>query len=107
MMNDTSETRCGFVALIGAPNAGKSTLMNAMVGAKLSIVTHKVQTTRAIMRGIAISGVAQIIFVDTPGIFQPKRRLDRAMVTTAWGGAADADVAALLVDVHRGLDDET
>ncbi|MDQ0394134.1 GTPase Era [Labrys monachus] len=104
-MNATPETRCGFVALIGAPNAGKSTLMNAMVGAKLSIVTHKVQTTRAIVRGIAMSGASQIIFVDTPGIFQPKRRLDRAMVTTAWGGAADADVVCLLIDVQRGLDE--
>lgn len=104
-MNQTSHTRCGFVALIGAPNAGKSTLMNAIVGAKLSIVTHKVQTTRAIVRGIAMTGDAQIIFVDTPGIFQPKRRLDRAMVTTAWGGAADADVVCLLVDAQRGLDE--
>jgi GTP-binding protein Era len=99
------ETRCGFVALIGAPNAGKSTLMNALVGAKLSIVTHKVQTTRSIVRGIAIEGTAQLIFVDTPGIFQPKRRLDRAMVTTAWGGASDADVVCLLVDAERGLDE--
>jgi GTP-binding protein Era len=104
-MNDISETRCGYVALIGAPNAGKSTLMNQIVGAKLSIVTHKVQTTRAIVRGIALSGVAQIIFVDTPGIFAPKRRLDRAMVTTAWGGAADADVVCLLVDAQRGIDE--
>jgi len=104
-MNETPETRCGFVALIGAPNAGKSTLMNAIVGAKLSIVTHKVQTTRAIVRGIAMTGVAQIIFVDTPGIFQPKRRLDRAMVTTAWGGAADADVVCLLIDAQRGMDE--
>src|SRR6187402_1747525 len=104
-MNETPETRCGFVALIGAPNAGKSTLMNAIVGAKLSIVTHKVQTTRAIVRGIAMTGEAQIIFVDTPGIFQPKRRLDRAMVTTAWGGAADADVVCLLIDAQRGLDE--
>ncbi|MBP0578626.1 GTPase Era [Labrys sp. LIt4] len=104
-MNQTSNTRCGFVALIGAPNAGKSTLMNAIVGAKLSIVTHKVQTTRAIVRGIAMTGDAQIIFVDTPGIFQPKRRLDRAMVTTAWSGAADADAVCLLVDAQRGLDE--
>lgn len=104
-MNQTSNTRCGFVALIGAPNAGKSTLMNAIVGAKLSIVTHKVQTTRAIVRGIAMAGDAQIIFVDTPGIFQPKRRLDRAMVTTAWSGAADADAVCLLVDAQRGLDE--
>jgi GTP-binding protein Era len=104
-MSKENETRCGFVALIGAPNAGKSTLMNAMVGAKLSIVTHKVQTTRSIVRGIAVSDASQIIFVDTPGIFQPRRRLDRAMVTTAWGGAADADVICLLIDAQRGLDD--
>ena len=104
-MSEDTQTRCGFVALIGAPNAGKSTLMNAIVGAKLSIVTHKVQTTRAIVRGIAMAGACQIIFVDTPGIFQPRRRLDRAMVTTAWGGAADADVVCLLVDAQRGLDE--
>jgi GTPase len=100
-----AETRCGFVALIGAPNAGKSTLMNALVGAKLSIVTHKVQTTRAIVRGIATEDRSQLIFVDTPGIFAPRRRLDRAMVTTAWGGAADADLVCLLVDAQRGLDE--
>ena len=100
-------TRCGFVALIGAPNAGKSTLLNQLVGAKISIVTHKVQTTRAIMRGIAMEGASQIIFVDTPGIFRPKRRLDRAMVDTAWGGAKDADMVALLVDAERGLSGET
>ena len=105
VMADGEITRCGFVALIGAPNAGKSTLMNALVGAKLSIVTHKVQTTRAIVRGIAIDGAAQIIFVDTPGIFAPKRRLERAMVTTAWGGAADADAVCLLIDAQRGLDE--
>ena len=98
--------RCGFVALIGAPNAGKSTLLNRLVGAKVSIVSRKVQTTRSLVRGIAIEGGAQIIFVDTPGIFAPKRRLDRAMVTSAWGGAADADAVALLVDARRGLDDE-
>ncbi len=96
-------TRAGFVALIGAPNAGKSTLLNALVGSKVSIVTHKVQTTRALVRGITIHDAAQIIFVDTPGIFAPRRRLDRAMVTTAWGGAADADVVALLVDARKGL----
>ncbi len=101
------DTRCGFVALIGAPNAGKSTLLNKLVGAKISIVTHKVQTTRAIMRGIALSGASQLIFVDTPGIFRPKRRLDRAMVDTAWGGAKDADLVALLVDAERGLGGET
>ena len=99
-------TRAGFVALIGAPNAGKSTLLNALVGSKVSIVTHKVQTTRALVRGIVVHGRSQIVFVDTPGIFQPRRRLDRAMVTTAWGGAADADVVALLVDARKGLNDE-
>ena len=98
--------RCGFVALIGAPNAGKSTLLNALVGAKISIVSRKVQTTRTLVRGIAIEGDAQIIFVDTPGIFAPRRRLDRAMVASAWGGAADADVVALLVDVRNGIDAE-
>ena len=103
---EAPKTRAGFVALIGAPNAGKSTLLNALVGSKISIVTHKVQTTRALIRGIAIHGEAQIVFVDTPGIFQPKRRLDRAMVTTAWGGAADADLVALLVDSRKGLTDE-
>ncbi|RWR11529.1 GTPase Era [Paenirhodobacter populi] len=96
-------TRAGFVALIGEPNAGKSTLLNAMVGAKVSIVTHKVQTTRARIRGVAMEGQAQIVFVDTPGIFRPRRRLDRAMVTAAWGGAADADIVVLLIEAHRGL----
>lgn len=99
-------TRCGYVALIGAPNAGKSTLLNALVGAKVSIVSRKVQTTRALVRGIALAGSAQIVFVDTPGIFAPKRRLDRAMVTSAWGGAGDADVVALLVDARKGIDEE-
>ena len=98
--------RCGFVALIGAPNAGKSTLLNQLVGAKISIVSRKVQTTRMLVRGIALQGDAQIVFVDTPGIFAPRRRLDRAMVASAWGGAADADVVALLVDARKGLDDE-
>lgn len=98
--------RCGFVALIGAPNAGKSTLINQLVGTKVSIVSRKVQTTRTQVRGIAIDGDAQIIFVDTPGIFRPKRRLDRAMVTSAWGGAGDADVVCLLVDARRGIDEE-
>src|SRR5690606_23982322 len=92
---DFEGTRSGFVALIGAPNAGKSTLVNQLVGAKVSIVTHKVQTTRSIIRGIAIQDKTQIVFVDTPGIFRPRRRLDRAMVTSAWGGAKDADVVAL------------
>ncbi|WP_321340066.1 GTPase Era [Breoghania sp.] len=100
------ETRAGFVALIGAPNAGKSTLLNRLVGAKLSIVTHKVQTTRAIMRGVAIHDAAQVVFVDTPGIFAPKRRLDRAMVDTAWSGAEGADIVALLIDARKGIDDE-
>ena len=102
-MTDTPETRAGFVALIGEPNAGKSTLLNRMVGAKVSIVTHKVQTTRARIRGITMEGDAQIIFVDTPGIFRPRRRLDRSMVAAAWGGAADADVIILLIEAHRGL----
>lgn len=102
----SEEARAGFVALIGAPNAGKSTLLNALVGAKVSIVTHKVQTTRVPVRGIAMAGHSQIIFVDTPGIFAPKRRLDRAMVGSAWQGATDADLVALLIDAQRGLDDE-
>ncbi len=95
--------RAGFVALIGEPNAGKSTLLNRMVGAKVSIVTHKVQTTRARIRGVAIEGDSQIVFVDTPGLFRPRRRLDRAMVAAAWTGAADADVVVLLVEAHRGV----
>ena len=98
-------TRAGFVALIGEPNAGKSTLLNRMVGAKVSIVTHKVQTTRARIRGIAMHGQSQIVFVDTPGIFRPRRRLDRSMVAAAWGGAADADIVVLLIEAHRGLTD--
>ncbi|WP_292388193.1 GTPase Era [Mesorhizobium sp.] len=101
--SETPPTRSGFVALIGAPNAGKSTLVNQLVGAKVSIVTHKVQTTRAIVRGIATHHNAQIVFVDTPGIFKPRRRLDTAMVTTAWGGAKDADVVVLLIDAERGI----
>lgn len=96
----------GFVALIGAPNAGKSTLLNKLVGAKVSIVTHKVQTTRARVRGVAIEGDTQIVFVDTPGIFKPKRMLDRAMVETAWGEAGEADITLLLVDAMRGMTDE-
>ncbi|MCD9149419.1 GTPase Era [Pseudophaeobacter flagellatus] len=96
-------TRAGFVALIGEPNAGKSTLMNRMVGAKVSIVTHKVQTTRTRVRGIVMEGDSQIVFVDTPGLFQPRRRLDRAMVAAAWGGAADADVVMLLIEATRGV----
>jgi GTP-binding protein Era len=98
--------RCGFVALIGAPNVGKSTLINALVGAKVSIVTPKVQTTRSLIRGIAMEGDAQLIFVDTPGIFSPRRRLDRAMVGTAWGSTQDADLVALLIDSRRGLKEE-
>jgi GTP-binding protein Era len=99
-------TRCGFVALIGAPNSGKSTLTNALVGAKVSIVTHKAQTTRGPVRGIALIGDAQVILVDTPGIFQPKRKLDRAMAQAAWEGAGDADIVALVIDTRRGLDDK-
>jgi GTP-binding protein Era len=101
-----SESRCGFAALIGAPNAGKSTLVNALVGTKVSIVTPKAQTTRTLIRGIAVDGPAQLILVDTPGIFAPRRRLDRAMVGTAWGGARDADIAALVVDSRKGVEDE-
>ena len=99
-------TRCGFVALIGSPNVGKSTLLNALVGAKISIVTPKVQTTRALVRGIAVEGAAQLIFVDTPGIFAPRGRLDRAMVGSAWGSTQDADIVALLIDAHKGVEDD-
>jgi GTP-binding protein Era len=98
--------RCGFIALIGAPNVGKSTLINALVGTKVAIVSHKVQTTRTLLRGIAMAGNAQLIFIDTPGIFAPKRRLDRAMVAGAWSGAADADIVCALIDAKRGLDSE-
>jgi GTP-binding protein Era len=104
--NPESDTRCGFVALIGAPNAGKSTLLNALVGSKVTIVSHKVQTTRALIRGITLEGKAQLIFVDTPGIFAPKRRLDRAMVTTAWSGAHEADLIGVLIDARNGIDEE-
>jgi GTP-binding protein Era len=107
MIDPADATRCGFVALIGAPNAGKSTLLNALVGSKVSIVSPKVQTTRNLVRGIAISGKTQIVFMDTPGIFAPRRRLDRAMVAAALSGAADADLASLLVDAKKGLDEET
>ena len=103
---DKEPSRCGFIALIGAPNVGKSTLINALVGSKVAIVSHKVQTTRALLRGIAIEGRSQLVFIDTPGIFAPKRRLDRAMVTNAWAGAHDADIAAVLIDATRGLDEE-
>ncbi|EFI50282.1 GTPase Era [Afipia sp. 1NLS2] len=101
-----SPTRCGFVALIGAPNVGKSTLVNALVGSKVTIVSRKVQTTRALIRGIVIEDNAQIVLVDTPGIFTPKRRLDRAMVSTAWSGAHDADMVCVLLDARAGLDEE-
>src|SRR5512146_2017948 len=101
-----TDTRCGFVALIGAPNAGKSTLLNALVGSKVTIVSHKVQTTRALIRGITVANQSQLIFVDTPGIFTPKRRLDRAMVTTAWSGAHDADLVCVLLDAKAGIDEE-
>ena len=97
--------RSGYIAIVGRPNVGKSTLLNRLVGEKISIVSRKAQTTRAPVRGVAISGPAQIIFVDTPGIFAPKRRLDRAMVTSAWGGAGDADVVCLLVDARKGVDE--
>ncbi len=100
------DTSCGFVALIGAPNAGKSTLLNALVGSKVAIVSRKVQTTRALIRGIAIQDRAQLVFVDTPGIFAPRRRLDRAMVTSAWSGAHDADLVGVLIDARKGLDEE-
>jgi GTPase len=102
----SDDTRCGFVALIGAPNAGKSTLLNALVGSKVTIVSRKVQTTRALIRGIAVESASQLIFVDTPGIFAPRRRLDRAMVTTAWSGAHDADLVGVLIDARKGLDEE-
>jgi GTP-binding protein Era len=112
-MNDESTAparapvrRCGFVAVIGAPNVGKSTLVNALVGSKVTIVSAKVQTTRTVIRGIAIAGESQLIFVDTPGIFAPRRRLDRAMVAAAWSGAGDADIVALMLDARRGLDEE-
>ena len=101
-----NDTRCGFVALIGAPNAGKSTLLNALVGSKVTIVSRKVQTTRALIRGIAVDGKSQLIFVDTPGIFAPRRRLDRAMVATAWSGAHDADLVGVLIDARKGMDEE-
>jgi GTP-binding protein Era len=98
-----SESRCGFVALVGAPNAGKSTLLNSLIGAKVSIVSRKAQTTRATVRGILVDGATQMIFVDTPGLFAPKRRLDRAMVAAAWGAAGDADAVALLVDARQEI----
>jgi GTP-binding protein Era len=107
MADDAQDgARCGFVALIGTPNVGKSTVINALVGSKVSIVTPKVQTTRALIRGIAIDGAAQLVFIDTPGIFSPRRRLDRAMVSTAWGSTLDADIVALLIDSRKGNADE-
>lgn len=102
-----SEDRCGFIAVLGAPNAGKSTLVNRVVGTKVSIVSPKVQTTRARVMGIALQGRTQLVFIDTPGIFEPRRRLDRAMVAAAWGGAGDADVSLLLVDADKGIDSNT
>ena len=104
-MTGQQTTKCGFAAIIGAPNAGKSTLLNALVGSKVAIVTHKVQTTRAAIRAIVVENQSQIIFIDTPGIFQPKRLLDEAMVEAAWTGAGDADAIALIIDAKRGLDD--
>lgn len=104
---DQATTRCGFIAVLGAPNAGKSTLVNRMVGTKVSIVSPKVQTTRTRVLGIALKGDAQLVFIDTPGIFQPRRRLDRAMVAAAWGGAGDADITLLVVDAERGVDRDT
>jgi GTPase len=103
---DAQHQRCGFIAIIGAPNAGKSTLVNALVGAKVSIVSHKVQTTRVPVRGIANEGDSQLVFVDTPGLFAPKKRLDTAMVEAAWGGARDGDIVVLVIDAVRGLDED-
>ncbi len=103
MTADPTSTSCGFIALVGAPNAGKSTLLNSLVGTKVSIVTHKAQTTRSQVRGVVTLETAQLVFIDTPGIFAPKRRLDRAMVDSAWGGAGDADLVAFIVDAERGL----
>jgi len=107
-MNEPNADRqhCGFIAVVGAPNAGKSTLVNRLVGAKVSIVSHKVQTTRVPVRGIATSGESQLVFIDTPGLFTPRRRLDQAMVEAAWGGARDADLVVLVVDAAKGLDEE-
>src|SRR5215212_6557784 len=103
---DPQPPRCAFVALIGAPNVGKSTLLNALVGSKIAIVSHKVQTTRSLVRGITVEGSAQLVFIDTPGIFQPRRRLERAMVTTAWGGARDADLVGVLIDARKAIDEQ-
>jgi GTP-binding protein Era len=106
MADPAPETRCGFIAIIGAPNAGKSTLVNALVGSKVSIVSRKVQTTRMPIRGIAIEGTSQLVLIDTPGIFAPRRRLDRAMVEAAWGGAGDADIVVVLIDAAKGLEED-
>ena len=106
-MTEPSPKRCGFIAIVGAPNVGKSTLLNRMVGTKVSIVSPKVQTTRTRVLGILIKNSAQLIFIDTPGIFRPRRRLDRAMVAAAWGGAADADQIMVLVDSDKGIDADT
>ncbi len=106
-MSDQIETKCGFMAILGAPNVGKSTLVNRLVGAKVSIVSPKVQTTRTRVLGICLEQQTQLIFIDTPGVFAPKRRLDRAMVASAWGGAADADSIVLMVDATRGIDADT
>lgn len=103
---EPTDTSCGFIALVGAPNAGKSTLLNSLVGTKVSIVTHKAQTTRSQVRGVLTLDKAQLVFIDTPGIFAPKRRLDRAMVDSAWGGAGDADLVAFIVDAERGITSE-
>ena len=105
-LSDPERQRCGFIAVIGAPNAGKSTLVNALVGAKVSIVSHKVQTTRVPVRGILNVGDSQLVFIDTPGLFAPKKRLDTAMVEAAWGGARDADIVVLVIDAVRGIDEE-
>jgi len=106
MSDAAGRKRCGFIAVIGAPNAGKSTLVNALVGAKVSIVSHKVQTTRVPVRGIAIEDDTQLVFIDTPGLFAPRRRLDQAMVKAAWGGAKDADLVVLVIDAAKGLDED-
>jgi GTP-binding protein Era len=106
MSEGEAATRCGFIAVIGAPNAGKSTFVNALVGTKVAIVSRKAQTTRMPLRGIAIVGTSQLVFIDTPGIFTPRRRLDRAMVDAAWGGAGDADIIAFMIDAAKGLEED-
>jgi GTP-binding protein Era len=104
--SEKTDQKCGFVALVGAANVGKSTLINALVGSKVAIISHKAQTTRSLLRGITFAGPVQLVFIDTPGIFAPRRRLDRAMVATAWAGAHDADIVGLILDAKRGLDEE-